>query len=147
MKAYSLDFRQKIIQVYEREKPPQRELAKRFGVATSFIIKLLKQHRSGAGLAPKPYAGGKPSQLQAEQLQVIRELVATDNDATLAELCERLQQRTQIKVSQPTMSRALQKLQLTRKKKPFGPVNGIRSVSKPSVLPSGKPSKASVSKT
>jgi hypothetical protein len=43
MKAYSLDLRQKIIQVYENEEVSQRQLAKRFCVALSFIEKLLKQ--------------------------------------------------------------------------------------------------------
>ena len=33
IKAYSLDFRQKIIQVYENQKIYQRQLAKRFCVA------------------------------------------------------------------------------------------------------------------
>jgi transposase len=116
MKAYSLDFRQKIIQVYEQEKPSQRQLAKRFGVATSFIIKLLKQYRTSGNLAPKPYAGGKMAQLQAAELSLIREWVEADNDITLAELCAKLQQQTQIEVSLATMTRALQKLQLTRKK-------------------------------
>ncbi len=41
MKAYSLDLRQKIIDVYLNEEISQRQLAKRFRVATSFIIKLL----------------------------------------------------------------------------------------------------------
>lgn len=138
MRAYSLDFRQKIIEIYEQEKPSQRKLAKRFGVATSFIIKLLKQYRNGEGLAHKPYLGGTPSQLQANELKLITELVEADNDITLAELCDQLQQRTSIKVSQPTMSRALQKLQLTRKKKRSGPKNGTPSGSKPSASTSGK---------
>ena len=46
MKAYSLDFRQKIIDVYNKEKISQRQLAKRFDVALSFIYKLLKQYRT-----------------------------------------------------------------------------------------------------
>lgn len=44
MKAYSIDLRQKIIEVYENEKISQRQLAKRFRVALSFIIKLIKQY-------------------------------------------------------------------------------------------------------
>ena len=44
MKAYSLDLRQKIIDVYEQEEISQRQLAKRFRVALSFIVKLLRQY-------------------------------------------------------------------------------------------------------
>jgi transposase len=35
MKAYSLDFRQKIVDTYFAENTSQRELAQRFGVALS----------------------------------------------------------------------------------------------------------------
>ena len=39
MKACSLDFRQKIVDVYKQEELSQRQLAKRFGVAKSFTIR------------------------------------------------------------------------------------------------------------
>ena len=39
MKAYSLDLRQKIVDVYQSESISQRQLAQRFGVAKSFVIK------------------------------------------------------------------------------------------------------------
>ncbi|MGV2827888.1 hypothetical protein [Myxosarcina sp. GI1(2024)] len=52
MKAYSLDFRQKIIDVYNQEEISQRQLAKRFDVALSFIFKLLKQYRTTGEIAP-----------------------------------------------------------------------------------------------
>ena len=42
MKFYSVDLRQKIINVYETEPISQRQLAKRFCVALSFVQKLLK---------------------------------------------------------------------------------------------------------
>lgn len=58
MKAYSIDFRQKIIDVYEKKQISQRQLAKRFDVALSFIVKLLKQDRETGEIAPKPFNGG-----------------------------------------------------------------------------------------
>jgi hypothetical protein len=42
--------------------------------------------------------------------------VSLSNDATLDELCDRFYQQTLIKVSRPTLCRALQKLQLARRK-------------------------------
>ncbi len=45
------------------------------------------------------------------------ELVEEDNDATLEQLCHRLEAKTGIKVSVPTMCRWLQRWGLTRKKK------------------------------
>jgi len=57
MKAYSTDLRQKIIDVYGKEQISQRQLAKRFDVALSFIVKLLKQYRETGEIAPKPFNG------------------------------------------------------------------------------------------
>ncbi|NEO76749.1 MAG: hypothetical protein F6J99_11100 [Moorea sp. SIO4G3] len=40
VRPYSIDLRHEIINVYENEPISQRQLAKRFGVALSFIQKL-----------------------------------------------------------------------------------------------------------
>jgi putative transposase len=117
MKAYSLDFRQKIVDTYFKELTSQRKVAKRFGVALSFVEKLLKQLRETGDLAPKPHGGGPPPKLKAEQLSLVVALVAADNDATLEEFCKQLKEKTTITISCSTMGRVLQKLNLTRKKK------------------------------
>jgi transposase len=54
MKAYSLDSREKII---DMERVSVRNLAKRFGVATSFVEKLLKGLRETDDILPKPHRG------------------------------------------------------------------------------------------
>lgn len=58
MKAYSIDLRQKIIDVHNQEQVSHRKLAKRFNVALSFIVKLLKQYRETGEIASKPFTGG-----------------------------------------------------------------------------------------
>ncbi len=63
-----------------------------------------------------PHGGGKQPLIDAEQLNIVKKLVEEDNDATLQELSDRLQEKTEIKVSIPTMCRLVQKLNLTRKK-------------------------------
>jgi transposase len=57
MKAYSLDLRQKIVDVYQNELISQRQLAKRFSVTKSFVIKLLKQYRATGSIKPLPHGG------------------------------------------------------------------------------------------
>lgn len=116
MKAYSIDLRQKIIEVYKQEKLSQRQLAKRFHVALSFIVKLLKQYRQTGEIAPKPFNGGVKLKLTTEQLRVLADLVENNNDATLAELCQLLKEKTAITVSRATMGRMTQRLKLTVKK-------------------------------
>jgi transposase len=117
MKAYSFDFRQKIVETYFKEAISQRDVAKRFGVALSFVEKLLKQLRETGNLAPKPHGGGPQPKLNSTQLSLVNALVEADNDATLQELCEQLEQQTRIRISRSTMGRVLQQLGLSRKKK------------------------------
>ncbi|NCJ07880.1 helix-turn-helix domain-containing protein [Synechococcales cyanobacterium C] len=98
MKAYTIDLRQKIIDTYESEPISQRELAKRFRVAPSFVVKLLKQYRETGQLAPKSRPG-RPRLLDAEQMQVVQDLVEAKNDITLEELCSELHQQFELTVS------------------------------------------------
>ena len=116
MKAYSLDLRQKIIDVYEQEKISQRQLARRFNVALSFIVKLLRQYRTTGNIAPKPFNGGVKLKLSPENLVVLAELIEQNNDATLNELCQMLKEKSGVSISRATMGRMTQRLKLTRKK-------------------------------
>ena len=117
MKPYSIDFRQKIIDVYESEKTSIRKLAERFRVAKSFIQKLLKQYQETGDISPLPSGGSPPTKLNSDQLVILVEIMEVHNDATLEELCDLLYEKTKIKVSRSTMGRITQKLDYTFKKK------------------------------
>ncbi|RCJ33253.1 transposase [Nostoc sp. ATCC 53789] len=116
MKAYSTDLRQKVIDAYKNQEGSQRNLASRFSVSLTFIQKLLKRYRSSGTVEPKAHGGGNTAKLSSEQMALVVALVKEDNDAILVELCERLKERTGVKVSRSTMGRITQKLNLTRKK-------------------------------
>ncbi len=118
MKAYSIDFRQKIVATYQNKQGSIRQVAKRFKVAPSFVQKLLKRYQETETLSPLAHGGGFSSKLEGK-IDVIKQLLDEKNDATLEELCRELQKRTGVKASSSTMCRALQKLKLTRKKKHF----------------------------
>jgi transposase len=117
MKAYSIDLRQKIVEAYKKGDISQRQLAEQFNVALSFIEKLLKQYRTTQSVAPKIRTQQTPPKLNPEQLEVLRQLVETKNDATLEELRQALAQKTGVSVSRSTVDRMLTKLDLTCKKK------------------------------
>ena len=117
MQPYSIDFRQKIIEVYELERLSIRQLAKRFYVAKSFVQKLLKQYQQTGDIKPKRQGGNVPPKLQGAALVTLTEIIEANNDATLEELCELLEQETGIKVSRATLGRISQKLDYTFKKK------------------------------
>ncbi len=116
MKAYSIDLRQKIIDVHENENISIRKLAERFCVAKSFIQKLLKQYRETGDITPQTQGGSPAPKINGEDLITLVEIIDANNDATLEELCILLEEKTQIKVSRATMGRITQKLNYTVKK-------------------------------
>ena len=116
MKAYSLDLRQKIIDTYLGGQISQRQLAKRFGVALSFVEKLLKQYRETGSIAPKVRRQQTPTKLNQEQLNILAAIVSEHNDATLEELRILLEQQTGVLIGRSTLDRMLKLLALTLKK-------------------------------
>jgi transposase len=116
MKPYPIEFRRKIISVYEQENISIRKLAQRFQVAKSFIQKLLKQYQQTGDLNPKPQGGSPPSLVQEEQLITLIEIIESNNDATLEELCDLFQEARGIKVSRATMGRITLQLNYSVKK-------------------------------
>lgn len=119
MKPYSWDFRQKIIEVHEKENISIRKLAERFCVAKSFVQKLLKQYRETGDISPKQSGGNPKPKLNAEQIVILVEIIEANNDATLLELCDLLLEKTQIRVSKSTMGKITQKLNYSVKKKHY----------------------------
>ncbi len=117
MKAYSVDLRQKIIDVYNEGNLSQRQLAKQFHVAKSFVQKLLKQYRETGNIAPLKRKKQTPTKLNLTQLKVLEELVKNNNDATLEELRDQFIATTGIIISRSTVDRMLHRFNLTFKKK------------------------------
>jgi transposase len=113
MKAYSQDLRKRIVDTVQRGEGSLRQIARRFLVSVSLVTRLLQLHRSTGALEPRPHGGGNPAVLGPQDLDQLRELVRRQPDATL----EELRQRLGVSCSLMTISRALRKLGLPRKKK------------------------------
>lgn len=116
MQPYSLDLRQKIVDAYLEGNTSQHQIAIQFRVAYSFVRKLIKQHRETGKIIPKQRTQQTPTKLSVEQLEILETIVESNNDATLAELCNLLEQRVGIRIGVSTMFRMLEKLNLTLKK-------------------------------
>jgi transposase len=113
MTAYSQDLRQRILDTVQRGEGSLRQIARRFLVSISFVTRLLRTHRSTGSLEPKPHGGGNPAVLTPEDLERLRELIRQQPDATL----EECRQRLGVSCGLMTISRALSRLGLPRKKK------------------------------
>jgi len=113
MRAYSNDLRERIVAAVERGDHSLRELAHLFSVSLSCIVRLLQHKRRTGSVQPKPHAGVPARKLDAAAAARLLELVRAQPDATLAELRDRLG----LPCCLMTIARALQRHQITRKKK------------------------------
>jgi transposase len=92
MKSYSVDLRQKIIDVREQEKLSIRKLAQRFKVAPSFVQKLLKQYQETGDLMPQKRGGNQVRKLRDDQVITLIEIMEKENN-----VCSRKDQRQSAK--------------------------------------------------
>lgn len=117
MKPYPVEFRAKIIEVWQKDQLSIRQLAKQFRVSKSFIQKVVKQYKETGDLRPLPQGGICPPKINNEQIVDLVAIIEENNDATLEELCELLNDKKEVKVSKSTMGRIIKRLNYTLKKK------------------------------
>jgi transposase len=113
MPVYSQDLRSRVLATLERREGSLRQIASRFLVSLSFVTRLLRHQRLTGSLEPKPHGGGRPAALGPDDLERLRKLIHEKPDATLKEL----RQNLGVTCSLMAISRALNKLKITRKKK------------------------------
>jgi len=113
MPVYSQDLRKRVIDTIERGDGSLRQIAQRFLVSLSFVVRLVRHYRTTGSLEPKPHGGGRQPALSPAQLKRLAALIRKKPDATL----EELRQRLGVDCSTMAIVRALKKLKITRKKK------------------------------
>ena len=113
MAPYSLDLRERVAAAVDHGEGSQREIARRFRVSLSFIVRLLQRRRAAGTLAPKPHGGGPRLALNRRDQQRLRRLIRKQNDATL----KQLKQQGGFGCTLTTIWNTLHRLGLTYKKK------------------------------
>jgi transposase len=113
MPVYSQDLRRRVIDTIERGDGSLRQIAQRFLVSLSFVVRLVRHYRTTGSLEPKPHGGGRQPALRPAQLKRLAALIRKKPDATL----EELRQSLGVDCSTMAIVRALKKLKITRKKK------------------------------
>ena len=121
MKPYAVDLREKVVNTYYSGNISVRKLAVSFGVGKAFVQKMLKQYKEKGHVNPGKQGTRKKAVL-ADSSDLLIALVKQYPDATLAEYCEYWLESHKQVVSESMMCRALQKLNLSRKKKRLGAV-------------------------
>jgi transposase len=113
MTPYSQDLRRRIIDTALQGDGTMAQIAERFLVSVSFVTRLLQLHRTTGSVEPRPHGGGHPAVLTPEDLERLREFIASQPDAALEECRKHLGSSCSL----ATISRALSQLGLPRKKK------------------------------
>lgn len=123
MKAYSKDLRERVVASVESGECNIPAAARRYKVSEPTIERWVARKRRTGTCAPLPHTGG-PARKLATAEAVIRAAVKTQPDATLQELCERVEKETKIKSNPSMMFRELARLKLPRKKSRSMPASG-----------------------
>jgi transposase len=123
MRAYSIDLRERVIASVESGECNIPAAARRYKVSEPSIERWLARKRRTGNAAPLAHAGGPPRKLASAEA-AIRAAVKVQPDATLQELCERVEKETKIKSDPSMMYRELVHLKLPRKKSRSMPANG-----------------------
>jgi transposase len=111
MRAYSREFRERVIRASERGEAPL-SIAKRLEVGFSWVYRLLRRDRTTGSYEALPLNAGMKPKLSETDLELLKQTVQAHPDATLEELKE----LTGFSVSTSTICRALKKLKLSLKK-------------------------------
>jgi transposase len=115
MKAYSYDLRQRVIRAVNQGRP-RAEIVAMFAISLATRKRYLKRQRETSDVRAKPIPGRPPKKGAALQARLPAQLVLYP-DATLAEHCQIWETTQGMTVSSATMSRVIQRLNWTRKKK------------------------------
>ena len=115
MKAYSQDLRQRILQTVDEGKT-QAQAASLLKVSETTVKRYIRQRREKGHVLPKLIPGRPPTKRAPLEAKLQPQL-EKQPDATLQEHCDMWEAQEGLKVSISTMSRAIEHLQWTRKKK------------------------------
>ena len=138
-RPYSADLRGCALRASARGDGTRERIARRVGIAESTLYGWLRQEREeDRRRAAKPHAGGRSRVIDAGGETVLKELVAADNDATLAEYAAAFTARAGHAVSGPMVCKALKRLWLGRKKRPCGLASGTARMWSRSVPPTAR---------
>jgi transposase len=125
-KAYPLELRQRVVGAYEEGEGTYNELAAVYRVGRATVDRWLARFRTVGSVASAGHRGGHPSRVDEEGQRAIRAWIHEVPDLSLQELIAKYIDVFAVPVSKSAMSRTLQRLGLTRKKRPSTRPNATR---------------------
>jgi len=114
MSGYSMDLRERAIKAWESGRT-QAWIAETFSISVSSIKRYIRRYKATGSVGATKQGREQPL-IKASDEVAIRAMVARQSDARLAWYCQEWEQVSGVKVSPQTMSRALLRFGLPRKK-------------------------------
>lgn len=121
-KAYSYDFRQKVMQAIELDGLKKSEASELFNISRNTINLWCQRKAETGDVQAKPKPSSNPTR-KITDMELFRAFVKENEDKTQAEMA----QLWETDISERTISRALQQIGFTRKKKLMGIANVMKS--------------------
>lgn len=120
--SLSIDLRKRAVAEYRKGGMTYADVAEQFSVGEATVNRWLRLERETGDLAPRSRPGRRHKMDEAG-LAVLHQLVLKRPDATLAELCSQYYEHSGVRVCITTVFRALERLNVTRKKKSSRPLS------------------------
>jgi transposase len=107
-----MDLRERVVAACDGRDGSREQIARRFGVSTSWIRRLLQRRRETGSIAALPQNAGRKRGLDDRQMKDLKTWVRRHPDATLKEIKEGME----LGISIAAIDRALRVLSWTLKK-------------------------------
>ena len=118
MKAYSLDFRKRVLAMCDKGRTT-REVARAFDVSESWVRRIKQVRREQGLLGPMPGGGRRHGHFDAARLSQLEGWLRQHPDATLEWLRARVVREMELRCSLMGIFRVVRKLGWSLKKKRF----------------------------
>jgi transposase len=113
-RGHSLDLRERVIDALDKGMT-QEKAAEVFSVGTATVYRWERLRRERGSIEPLPHGGGNPRAIDGAGDELLKALVAEKPDRFLPELTAELNKRVPRPASTSSVSRALERLGLSRK--------------------------------
>lgn len=122
--AYSMDLRMAAVNAYRSSNKTIEEVADLFNIGVRTLKTWLAREQEGAlARIPNP---GRPSSLNEDQHDFIRNKILNVPDIRLIDLCREISDRYSIHLTESAMCRIVSRLGFRRKKKSYRPEETLR---------------------
>lgn len=126
----SRDLRERIVEAMKRPNTSYESVADQFSMGRATVNRIWRLYRRTGEVFP-PVLLGKPARvLQPADLEILRQLVAEQTDATLDAIRDDMVNILGRTISRATVGRALRRMGITRKKRPSSRANGTTNASR-----------------